>query len=490
MRHGANFSVPGAGKTTVTYTLHLGERGAGRVDKLLVVAPLSAFEAWEEEALQVVDPPLTTARWTGPLEHNPDVVIVNYQKLRNALPDLASWMGDHSVHLVIDEAHRAKRGSMGEWGRGLLALAPLAARRDILTGTPAPNHPRDLVALIDILWPGGMASKSAPRAALVAEPTTDSMNALNNFIEPLYVRTTKADLRLPPVTFVPVAPIQMGPVQKDIYDAMVQRYAGLVDLGRRDAEMFARLGEVTMYLIQAASSPQLLASSANPSRAYRFPPLTIPPGSPLGRMIETYSEYEIPPKIAEACKIVFRNAQQNRKTLVWSNFPGNLLALERQLAGLKPAIVYGGIPSADDADPGVRTRERELTRFRRDSDCKVLLANPAAMAEGVSLHHECHDAIYIDRTFNAGQYLQSLDRIHRLGLAEDTETRIYLLTTEGTIDERIHNRVRAKMVRLGQMLADPGLVPLALPDDEYFGLELDDELDLQEVLTHLASGAS
>jgi hypothetical protein len=43
-------------------------------------------------------------------------------------------------------------------------------------------------------------------------------------------------------------------------------------------------------------------------------------------------------------------------------------------------------------------------------------ANLAAMAEGVSPRHTCHDAIYVDRTFNAGQYLQSLDRIHRLGL--------------------------------------------------------------------------
>lgn len=490
MRHGANFSVPGAGKTTVTYALHLRERAAGRVDRLLVVAPLSAFEVWEEEATVVVDPPLTTTRWVGGLERNADVVIVNYQRLRNALPGLTAWMRDHSVHLVVDEAHRAKRGSMGEWGRGLLALAPLAARRDILTGTPAPNHPRDLVALLDILWPGGMASKAAPRAALAPEPTTDAMHAMNDFIRPLYVRTTKANLKLPPVTFVQMPPVQMGPLQKDIYDAMLRRYAGIIDLGQVDADMFARMGEVTMYLIQAASSPQLLAASADPARAYRFPPLAIPPGSRLGRMIETYADHEVPAKIAEACKIVFRNAQQERKTLVWSNFPGNLLALEQQLAALHPAIVYGGIPSAEEADPGVRTRERELGRFRGDPSCKVLLANPAALAEGVSLHHVCHDAVYIDRTFNAGQYLQSLDRIHRLGLPDDAETRIYLLTAEGTIDERIHTRVKAKTTRLGQMLADPALVPLALPDDEDLGPMLDDDLDLQEVLSHLASAGA
>lgn len=488
MRNGANFSVPGAGKTTVTLALHLRERAAGNVERLLVVGPISAFEAWEEESSGIVEPALTTTRWAGRLERDADVVIVNYQRLRSALPDLISWMGQRRVHLVVDEAHRAKRGALGEWGRALLALAPLAARRDILTGTPAPNHPRDLIALLDILWPGGMATKSVPRAALATEPTTDAMQSMNAFIRPLYVRTTKEDLALPPVVYPPVQPVPMGPLQQDIYDAMLRRYAGMLDLGQGGEEMFARMGEVSMYLIQAASSPQLLAASADPARAYRFPPLAIPPGSELARMVETYAEYEVPSKVLEACKIVYRNAQStpSRKTLVWSNFPGNLLALEQQLAALQPAVVYGGIPSADDAEPGVRTRERELARFREDPNCQVVLANPAAMAEGVSLHHVCHDAVYLDRTFNAGQYLQSLDRIHRLGLAPGTETRIYLLSSAGTIDERIASRLRGKVQRLGQMLDDPGLVALSLPDDEDFGPFLDDDLDIAEVLNHLA----
>jgi len=266
----------------------------------------------------------------------------------------------------------------------------------------------------------------------------------------------------------------------------LQRYAGMLDLGNGDDQMFARLGEVSMYLIQAASSPQLLANSGDPSRAYRYPPLAIPPGTRLARLIDTYSEHEVPAKVLEACKIVFRNAQQNLKTLVWSNFPGNLLALEQQLAALQPAVIYGGIPSIEDAEPGVRTRERELARFRTDDNCQVLLANPAAMSEGVSLHKVCHDAVYLDRTFNAGQYLQSLDRIHRLGLDKDTETRIYLLSSAGTIDERISIRLASKVTRLGQMLSDPGLVSLALPDDEDFGPVLDDDLDIEEVLAHLA----
>ena len=44
----------------------------------------------------------------------------------------------------------------------------------------------------------------------------------------------------------------------------------------------------------------------------------------------------------------------------------------------------------------------------------VLIANYASCRRK-SLHHACHNAIYIDRSFQADQYLQSIDRICRLG---------------------------------------------------------------------------
>jgi len=50
LSHGANFSVPGAGKTSVTYAVYEAERVRGRVERLLVVAPLSAFDAWVDDA--------------------------------------------------------------------------------------------------------------------------------------------------------------------------------------------------------------------------------------------------------------------------------------------------------------------------------------------------------------------------------------------------------------------------------------------------------
>ena len=69
-----------------------------------------------------------------------------------------------------------------------------------------------------------------------------------------------------------------------------------------------------------------------------------------------------------------------------------------------------------DDEEELETRKYKIKKFKdKSSDCMVLVANYASCAEGISLHHACHNAIYIDRSFQADLYLQSIDRICRLG---------------------------------------------------------------------------
>ncbi len=490
LEHGANFSVPGAGKTAVAYAVYESERLAGRVDRLLIVAPLSAFEAWETEALRCFDAPPAICRFADRVPHGVEIVLVNYQRLHGYARQLGDWLLGGAGHLVLDEAHRMKRGRSGQWGSACLDLAHVAVRRDILTGTPAPQGPQDFIALVDFVWPE-QASRILPAAALQTDPPDDAMADVSTAIKPLFVRTTKSELELER-PLLHVEPVTMKPLQTDIYDALCNRYAGLFDLSRTDQSMLAAMGEVTMYLLEAATNPRLLARRAQGEDpvALRYPSLAIPPGSPLSTLIARYTDHELAPKFEKLALLVEQNAAAGRKTLVWSNFIGNLLDLERLLARHQPALIYGAIPSAaPDADLGVRTRESELDRFRNDDRCRVLLANPAAMAEGVSLHDVCHDAIYLERTFNAGQYLQSLDRIHRLGLEPGVDTRVTFLVSLGSIDETVDRRVGLKARRLGDMLDDPDLVTMALPDEDDYGEIIEDVADLRALFEHLEDAA-
>ena len=73
------------------------------------------------------------------------------------------------------------------------------------------------------------------------------------------------------------------------------------------------------------------------------------------------------------------------------------------------------------------------------------------MAESISLHKVCHDAIYFEYSYNLVHLLQSKDRIHRLGLPEGQYTQYYYLqqfyeTEDGSwsAEEEVYNRLLEK----------------------------------------------
>jgi SNF2 family DNA or RNA helicase len=487
LRHGANFSVPGAGKTTVTYALYEIERVRGRVARLLVVAPMSAFESWIDEVGTWLHPSPRIVVFDGrTLPMQSEVVVVNYQRLVGGFSQLADWVGEAPTHVVLDEAHRAKRGWSGQWGRTCLSLGFGAARRDILTGTPAPNHPRDLLALLDFCWPG-QAEGLLPPSSLVAKPEVEAVANAGDVIRPLFVRTTKTELQLPPIEFH-VRTIPLDGLQAEIYKALRSRYAGQLKASQTEQAHLLRLGRTVMYLLEAATNPALLpvGSADGDPLSLRHPPLDILPGSRLAELVARYGEYETPRKFVELAALLEENAREGRKTLVWSNFVRNLNLLAREtLLTLSPALIHGGVPYEAEHGP---SRTSELARFRRDANCMVLLANPAALGEGASLHDVCHDAVYLDRTFNAGQYLQSLDRIHRLGLGPDEVTNITLLLTADTVDTVVNDRVTSKVNVLERLLSDSHLSELCLPDDEDYGQPIDlTRADIEALMGHLRS---
>ncbi|MDB5574941.1 MAG: hypothetical protein JWR80_117 [Bradyrhizobium sp.] len=484
--NGANFSIPGAGKTSVTYALYEAERLANRVDRLLVVAPLSAFDAWMSEAQECFEPsPIVHRLDARAIPAAVEVCLVNYQRLTSAYSSLARWAQAGKCHVVLDEAHRMKRGWSGQWGRASLRLAYLAARRDVLTGTPAPQGLRDLDAILDFAWPTQARRILPPAVFNRAQPSSLAIQTAAA-IRPLFVRTTKADLALPKPIFR-VIEVPLDGLQRDIYHALRNQYAGQLSVSRGERTTLARMGQITMYLLEAATNPGLLPFGKRPdpiTSRPRFPLSTIPRDSTLATLIADYSEYENPPKFIALAQIVRDNAALGRKTLVWTNFVNNIELLEEAFRSLQPAIIHGGIPSEITAPKASRTREAELHRFRNDLSCAVLIANPAATSEGVSLHHHCHDAVYLDRTFNAGQYLQSIDRIHRLGMDPDTETRITFLVTTGTVDVTVDNRVDVKARQLGAILSDDAIATMALPDDDDYEEVIAPD-DLAALFAHL-----
>ncbi|MFF0749016.1 DEAD/DEAH box helicase [Streptomyces sp. NPDC004267] len=446
LQHGANFSVPGAGKTRVGLAVYAAQKAQRKVNRLLIVCPKSAYESWQYETAVCFRHPLRTDILDKAHDPWAEVLIVNYERLDRSLTALAAWLKAAPSMIILDEAHRMKLGARGTYGAACMALGPLARRRLILTGTPAPNGAKDLENLLGFVWPG-----HGQRTVTQAVAGGDLAYA-SSVLRPLFTRTTKHELGLPPMK-IHRRYVDLPPLHEEIYTSLV----GGENSGASREDLSA-LGKTALRLLMAAVCPALLTESANryDPLAYQLPPLAVPPGSSLYSLMQNLPDHEMSPKYREAAVIVAQNAEKGRKTLVWTTFVRSLATLEKLLAKFGPAVVYGGTPD----------REEQLRRFREDPDCMVLISNPATLGEGISLHQVCHDAVYVDRDFMAGRFLQSVDRIHRLGLAPDADTNATVLIARNTIDEVVMTRLEQKLEFMGRILDDPSVQKLADLEEE------------------------
>lgn len=467
MRHGANFSVPGAGKTRVGLAVFHALRQRNQVERLLIVGPKSCYESWNYENENCLVKPLKIEALSPDTDPTAEALIVNYERLSNSTNELGQWLAARPSMILLDEAHRMKLGARGTYGAACLALGPRSRHRLILTGTPAPNGVKDLENLFSFVWPG------YGRQHVIQAVAGGDLARASKVLRPLFTRTTKSELDLPP-TVAQLIPVEMPPLHREIYEALRGRFSARA-VGAEGN--FLSIGKTLIYMLMAATSPALLSvgTARYDPLDHQVPPLPIPEGSHLFELMQDLPNYEMSPKYRETLAIVSENAKDDRKTIVWSTFIRSLNTLEKVLGEFSPAKIHGG----------TENREDELSRFRNDPDCLVLLSNPATLGEGISLHHHCHDAVYVDRDFAAGRFLQSLDRIHRLGLPPDTETRIKILTSTGTIDEVIAQRLEDKLEFMGKVLDDPSIQQLADLDEEAPIGESLNEADLQALMGHL-----
>ena len=77
--------------------------------------------------------------------------------------------------------------------------------------------------------------------------------------------------------------------------------------------------------------------------------------------------------------------------LIWSCFVRNVELIAFRLKDLGAEFIHGGVDAGDETE--LDTREGKIKRFHTDKNCMVLVANPAACSEGISLHKVCQNAI-------------------------------------------------------------------------------------------------
>lgn len=461
VRNGANFSVPGSGKTTVVLAVFDWLKSRGEVDSLFVVGPPSCFAPWHMEYEAVIGKkPSLEILAGGDVEDRQskyytnkdnlcDLYLTSFQTLQRDWERVKLLFNQRDVRFafVVDEAHYIKQLD-GAWANAVLTVAQYAKVRWILTGTPFPHSYADAFNYFDVLWPRCSPISQHDRIRITNDiqknKNVDAAHLLNSRIGPLFYRVRKCDLGLAPQDFHPPMMIQMNQHERQVYDSIVEKIRNLsIGDDFQEFELLIRLRRGRMMrLRQCLSYTRLLGTAVS-----EYSEDLLDEKISLANAIKHYDELESPAKLEMALVLVEQLRQQGEKVVIWSNFVETLKLLRRCLsvAGHKTELIYGETPTEATSVKDELTREKIIADFvSSSSGLNVLVANPAACAESISLHKQCSHAIYYDLSYNCAQYLQSLDRIHRVGGSENKIAHYHFLQYADTIDQDILSNLLRK----------------------------------------------
>ncbi len=469
-QNACNFSVPGSGKTSTVLAafeyLRKQKVSEKHVDKLVVIGPLSAFIAWKLEFLACFGYEANTLEIRGGVSKkiindtimisNSDIelLIISYGSVQSNYEAISFFLKNNDCMVVLDEAHRIKKVSEDAQSNYVLSLSPLAKSRVILTGTPAANSYVDLYNLYKFIWPSNniIGYSIAQLSAMSKNLNDPRKEDLMNRISPFFIRVKKSDLGLPEAVFRRPEKVEMSDIQRKIYSTIekvvVNRFetGGLPESIRRAAAIRLR---------QAASNPALLLKSleedyvdyeADSVNTFTDDDIELDEG--LINQIIRYKQLEVPNKFICARDIIKGILKKKEKVIIWCEFIGTCEDLSSYLEeyGINNRILYGKCKQEE--------REIIIEEFLNPENTKfnVIVANPHAVGESISLHTACHNAIYLEQGFNAGVYMQSKDRIHRVGLKDTDITTYYFIHSADSVDDVVYNRVLEKENRMLEII--------------------------------------
>jgi hypothetical protein len=498
-QHACNFSVPGAGKTTTVlaafaYLNALPPNDPKHVDHLLVVGPLASFKAWKDEFRIGFGRPARMRRIAGftPVaerrsylrglayqEAPTDLTVTTYATLASTPEDFARFLclPDRRSMVVLDEAHNIKRGD-GVRAAAALTLAPHAISRVVLTGTPAPNGYEDLNNLFRFLYPYRDVIGFPPTAlrAMTDGSMPGGVEVLKARLQPYYTRIRKSDLGLMPATPV-LEPVAMSDLHERIYtgvERVIMPQLRATAAGLLSSLVRARL----MRLRQAAVNPALLLRPLEEEGLFDVDGGGFSSSElEIAELVARFDPARDLVRLARTVELARAIVAEQGKVVIWSYFLGNLQLLRSSLAGVADyvEVLTGSTPVQDDGygdeddledevDPA--TREAIIDRFHRNDETAILIANPQAVGESISLHKAARTAIYFDRDFNAGRFIQSKDRIHRYDPKPLGEVRHHFLSAAGTVDQTIESRLAQKEARLADLVESVEIPLFGLADTE------------------------
>ena len=375
----------------------------------LVVCPTTLMFNWENE-IKKFTPSLSYIIHHGgdrtrnrETIHQYNVIITTYGTLRSDIKMLAEQEFDY---VVLDESQAIKNpASKVTRAAGLLKVK----HRLCMSGTPLQNNTFDIYAQMNFLNPGMLGSLEFFRQEFAIPidkfGEAERKDHLRKLLFPFILRRTKEQVAkdLPDKTET-ILFCEMEEEQRKIYDTYRNEYRdkilGVIDVqGIQKSQLTILQG--LMKLRQICDSPHILNEP------------------------DPYPNHSI--KLEELAREITENIS-NHKALVFSQFLGMLALIKEKLTSLDVKFEYfDGSTSAVD-------REKAITNFQNQEECRVFLIS--LKAGGVGLNLTAADYVYIvDPWWNPAVEQQAIDRTHRIGQTKNIFA--YRMICKDTIEDKI-----------------------------------------------------
>lgn len=387
-------------------------REAG-IHKVLVVCPASVKAQWRSEILRFSGRDCqivlggAEAR-SDQYENDCFFTICNYEQVLRDIVAIEQVKWDL---IILDEGQRIKNWE-ARTTQTVKSLRSTFAL--VLSGTPLENRLDDLYSVVEFIDDRrlGPAFRFFNRHRVVDEKGKvqgyKDLDVLREQLKPVLLRRTRASVMkdLPPrlTEIVRVAPTdeQAGfdvSQMQVVSTILSKKYISEMDLLRlQKALLLARMNADSTYLVDKHAP----GFSSKLER--------------LEGLLEGLAE------------------EDERKIVLFSEWTSMLGLIEKQIKRLKMDYVRldGSVPQ--------KKRQELVHRFQNDRDARVFLATNAG-STGLNLQ-AANTVINVDLPWNPAVLEQRIARAHRMG--QTSTVQVYLLVTEGTIEEKLLRTLTVK----------------------------------------------
>ncbi len=412
----------GTGKSLTAIAITGALSQAGRIRRVLIVAPLSILGVWEEEFQKFAAFPYALAVLSGSSAKKLDtlrhmtgtalqVVVVNYESAWRLEKALTAW---HPDLIIADEGHKIKTHNIAA-SKAMHRMGAKASYRLLLTGTVITNKAIDVFSQYKFLNPAiygnsfyafrnryfdmvGYGNHTPVLKKSMEGELTEKLHSIS-------YRATKAEcLDLPETTDV-IRQIELEPAALRIYRGLVK-------------ESYAELagGEVTATNIL--------------TRLLRLSQLT---GGFLGNDETAAVEQVSAAKLSALEDILDGAMAEGKKLVIIARFIPEIKAICKLLE--KRGLGYSCITGE------VKNRDEQVARFQNEPEVMAFVGQIATAGLGITLT-AASTMVFYSLDYSMSNFEQTKARIHRVGQRMPC-TYLYLVA-RGTVDEKVLAALESK----------------------------------------------